>query len=359
MDTPARFEATAARTKRVVWAIFGGMAAFYAALAGLGAILPDAAMRFVTPVLVLGSLAGFVLLVARMARQPKVTLDVGLESITVDGGRGGVLDYAGARLGVLRIAGLGVTAGTALHLAGAKRPFLIGGQDHRRSAALRLEAAPIEEVDVTLPAADFDALLAALPDAVFRSRWDAPANAAPIRIALLPNPSAPRYGLRAMLPWLGTIGACIAVAVLFEATGLGETRWGQTVEGPLIYALVGAGIVLTFVVALRRRPGFEIELTDREILLCDPKGRVIAATPPERLGVTRGTYSGRTSFQQIVLTLRFSPDQEVAMGLFDTRFRWGDGVPVKRAPRWIVGVPDWKVLVERLGQDEALIFVAG
>jgi hypothetical protein len=356
-----KLEATVARTKRFVWTVYGGMAAFYAVIGGLGAILPDAVMRFVTPVLVLGGLAAFVLVVARIARQPKVSLEVGPESISVSGDAGGVFGYAGAQLGVLRAAGFGVTAGTALHLAGAERRFLIGGQDHRPSAGLRLEAAPVEEVDVTLPARDFDALLDALPGAVFRSRWDAPATPAPLRVALQPNPSAASGLLRVMLPWLGTIVACIGFAAVFEATGLEATRWGRTLQGLLAGAVVVAGLVLTIVRATRRKPGREIEIDDSEVRLRDPSGRVIAAAPRASVGVTRGVYSyrGKASYDQVVLALRLSPEHEVAMGLFDTRFRWRDGVPVKGAPPWIVGAPDWNALAERLGLGEALIFTEG
>jgi hypothetical protein len=290
-----------------------------------------------------------------------VSLEIGPESIAVQGGPGGVYGYAGARLGVLRAAGFGVTAGTALHLAGAERAFVIGGQDHRPSPSLRLEAAPVEEVDVTLPARDFDLLLDALPDAVFRARWDAPAVAPPLRVALLPNPSTAGSGLRLMLPWFGTMGACLVLAVIFDATGLDRTTWGRTLQGPLVGAVVVAGLVLTIVRSMRRKPGREIEIDDREARLRDGSGRVIAAVPRQALVVTRGvhTYSGKGSFDQIVLTLRFSPEHEVALGLFDTRPRWSDAVPVKRAPPWIVGVPDWQALVDRLGMGEALLGFSG
>ena len=47
------------------------------------------------------------------------------------------------------------------------------------------------------------------------------------------------------------------------------------------------------------------------------------------------------------------------MGLPDIRFRWKEAVPVRRAPRWIIGVPDWRVLVDRLGLGQVLIFIDG
>jgi hypothetical protein len=357
VGAPLKLEATAARTKRFAWMMYGGMAALYAAIGGLGAILPDAVMGVVTPILVLGALAGSALLVVRIARMPKVSLEIGPESIAVSGDRGGIYGYSGATLGVFRMAGFGVTAGTVLHLSGADRRFLIGGQDHRPSPSLRLEAAPTEEVDVTLPAADFDLLLDALPDAVFRARWDAPPTPAPLRVALLPNPSAAKSQLRVMLPWIGTIVACAVLAAIFDATGLDATPLGRTLQGPAFGAVVVTGLVLTIVRAARRKPGQEIEIDDREARLRDPSGRVIAAAPRPSFGVTAGVYryQGKASFEQAVLTLRFSAGHEVAIGVFDMRFHRWEGAPVKRAPAWIVGGPDWDALVERLGVGEARI----
>jgi hypothetical protein len=52
------------------------------------------------------------------------------------------------------------------------------------------------------------------------------------------------------------------------------------------------------------------------------------------------------SYEQIALTLRVSPEREVTLGVFDTRHRWSDTVPSVSPPRWIVGPPDWKSLVD-------------
>jgi hypothetical protein len=49
--------------------------------------------------------------------------------------------------------------GTALHLRSGRHRFVLGGQNHRVPAGVRLDAKSLWNVDAWTPAQDFDALL--------------------------------------------------------------------------------------------------------------------------------------------------------------------------------------------------------
>jgi hypothetical protein len=348
-----RFEAIAGTARRSWLWMYAGMAAFYGCVAVLNAALPDRVFRMVMPLFIVLGIVGWVVWLVFMFRTRKVMLDVGDEGILVDEGRGGTFPFAGAVLGSWRMAGIGVTTGTVLHLAGGERPFRVAGRDHRPVPALHLEAPPVEYVEAILSAAAFDELLATLPASVFRARWDAPAAPPPLRIALLSNPSSGRHSIRMMLPWLGTIMLVGVLNIGLEAAGVGDSPIVRAIDMPLTIAIVVGGLVLTMVLAVRHRPGLEIEVDDGELRLRDPrKGRTLAAAPIARVEVRRGVhrYSGRGGgFDQVALVLRLSPAHEVSVGVFDARYGWSDAASSVSTPRWIVGPPDWNALVDRLG----------
>jgi hypothetical protein len=119
-----------------------------------------------------------------------------------------------------------------------------------------------------------------------------------------------------------------------------------------------AGLVLTIMLAMRRRPGLELEVHGRELVLRKTGGAMLASAPVGMIGVTRGihAYSGRGGeYQQIALVLRLGQEQPVSIGILDTRYAWSDSVPRVRAPRWLVGPPDWNALVDLLGLGGFLV----
>jgi hypothetical protein len=363
MDPPPppaerRFLAKGSATRRIGLWVYGGMAVMMGAVAAIN-LLPSRVASVVTPVVFLAGLGAYgVWLVWGIAGR-RVVLDVGDERVVVDEGRGGSFTLAGAKLGLWRMAGISVTSGTALHLAGGEQPFVIGGQDHRPGPAIELEAAPVVEVDAILPASQFEALLAELPSWVFRARWDAASFPAPLRVELTSNPWSTRHVLGTMLPWLSTIALLIVLTVPLEAAGISENPLGRAVTTPLMIALVVAGMVLTVVRARRRRRGLELELGEHEIRLLDSKrGAVLVATPLSTVQVARGRHvsSGRgASSDMPTLRLRLSPAHEVSVGVYDTRYGWSDVAPRVSAPRWVIGPPDWNTLVERLGVRPFLV----
>jgi hypothetical protein len=111
-------------------------------------------------------LGGFVLLAFLFARPhqmrsffyPKVSIRVIGDGVEVTrGGRGQVFPLSSARLGPWATSG--TLMGTALHLRRGRHRFVLGGQNHRVPAGVRLDARSLWNVDAWMPAQDFDALL--------------------------------------------------------------------------------------------------------------------------------------------------------------------------------------------------------
>jgi hypothetical protein len=344
--------------------VYVGIAVFICGMAAINLALPAAVAKAIVPVFVLLSLAGYGAFLYRTFRPRKTTLDVAGDRLVVDEGRGGTFPLSGALLGLWRMPAVGVTAGTVLHLQSAAGPFdgggsapgprtfCVAGRDHVPPAGIRLEAPMVEGVDAFLSAADFDALLAALPSWGVQARREEPAAPAPRRIPLLPNPSSGRSAFAMMLPWFGTMALVSLLGGGLGALGLFDSPVGQAIGTALIVSILVGGIVLTVLRARRRAPGLEIEIDSREFRLRDPqKGTVLAATPISMIQAVPAMYSytGRVSFEHAVLTLRLSPTDEVALAVYDTRYRWRDPVPHVSAPRWIVGPPDWNVLLDLFG----------
>jgi hypothetical protein len=227
-----RFEATAGMNGRPwVW-MYGGIAIVGGLIAAAKALLIDAVASVVVPAVIILSLIAWLVWVISLFRPRRVLLELGDAALRVDEGRGssGTFQLAGARLGLWRTPGVGVTAGTVLHLADAtagKKHFRLAGRDHRAGPAHRLDAEPVEQIDAMLSSAAFDELLAALPAWVFSDR-PRPRGPGPLGISLAPNPSSLRYVLGTMLPWLSTIALVGVLGGVLDAAGVLDTRLGAS-----------------------------------------------------------------------------------------------------------------------------------
>lgn len=349
-ERPRRFEATKSSAKALGVVVTVVCIALFAVFAGLSSVLSRQAMQAVAPVALIVFAAGYVAFLARALRGKKVVLDVDRDRLLVDEGRGGVFPLAGAALGLWRMPGTGVTAGTVLHLAGGERPLRVGGRDHRPGAALRLEAPPVESIDVLLPADAFEALLAWVP-----SLAAAPHHAArgPLRCQLQANPASLRGGLSVMAPWLLTMALVGAVSVALGSLGVFDSAAGQMMAMPLILAIIAAGLVVTVVRSMRKSPALEIEADPRELRLRDPrKGLILVAAPLGAVSTARGFSRMHTRGGTIVhtiLVLRVPGHRDVSLAVQDTRFGWADAVPRLPTPRYVVGPPDWLALADLLG----------
>lgn len=361
-----RFEGEGQLGRPGVLAVVASLAVV-AGFATVSAALPRAMYSVVVPVLVVAGLGGYGVVLSRMLRSRKVILDIDRDQLVVDEGRGGAFPLASAVLGPWRQPGLGVIAGTVLHLVGSRR-LRIGGRDHQASRALLLDAPPEEDVDLYLPAADFEALLACLPSAALGVRAgvvEASATAAPalLRCPLLANPSSARSVLGMMAPWFGTMALTMLLSAVFGALGVFDKPGGQIVVLPITLVILVGGIVVTMVRAQRRAPALQIEVDGRELRLLDPKtGRILSAALLGGVIVTRGMHRMLTrsgSFEYPLLVIRIPGRAELTVGVYDGRFAWGGGARYLSAPRYIVGPPDWHTLVDRLGARSFLVVRQG
>jgi hypothetical protein len=90
-----------------------------------------------------------------------IPITVTTDGITLDQRPGKQFPFADAQLGQWAFTGQSyVLSGTALHLIGGSYGFVLGGKDHRVSAATRFEAPRTARVDGWLTAAEFDEVLA-------------------------------------------------------------------------------------------------------------------------------------------------------------------------------------------------------
>jgi FtsH-binding integral membrane protein len=345
-----RFETTAGPGRRVWIPVALGIVVVMGGGWGISAALPRRTMDVVMPVFMLVFVVAYFAVLAFAFRGKKIVLDVERDRLLVDEGRGGVFPLAGAALGPWRAAGLGVTAGTVLHLAADRRKLRIGGRDHRPGAALRVDAPVVENVDVLLPARDFDVLLAFVPHLAAVGGASSPHHA-PLRFALLPNPASARTVVSMMLPWFATLALVSVVGVGLASLGLYATPLGQEIGTAITVALIVAGLAVTVLHSVKKRPALEIETDLHELRLRDPRsGAIVAAAPLSVVSRTRGTHrtSGRATMEHPVLELGL-PGRTVTLGVYDPRFGWNDAAPRLSAPRYIVGPPDWSLLVEVLG----------
>jgi hypothetical protein len=357
---PRRFEATAWPGRRAGMLVAGASLVVVMGVSALGALLPKELTQIVLPVVLLGFIVLYGVLFARVFRGTKVRLDVDGGRVLVDEGRGGAFPLAGAQLGPMRLASIGVISGSALHLSDGTRPYRIGGTDHRPYAGARLDAPAVEEVDVSLPAPEFAALLALARPAVGGFGRDTPAS---LRCALLPNPSSARSAFRMMAPWLGTMVLVGLVSGGLGALGLYDTMTGQYVGAAVTIPMLIGGLVLTAVLGARRAPQLEIEIEAHQVRLRDPRsGATLAAAPWGAITVGRGVWrmnsrAGSHAFP--CLALGVPGHAGVTFAVYDMRYAWRDGGPKVSAPRYVVGAPDWNALVERLGLAEVSVVGEG
>lgn len=345
----ARFQATSALRPRTGWLAVLGLNGVIVLWAGVAALLPDALAKALAPLGIVLFLAASVGYVYVLGRTRPVGLDVAGDHLLVDEGRGGAFPIAGARLGPWRES-FGVS-GAVLHLSAGKRALRIGGREHRAAAPPHLEAPPCADVHVTLPLDAFVALLARLGLPAVP-----PHGPRAVRCLLMPNPSA--RGLRAMIPWLGTIVLAGLAAFGLDAAGLTSTPFGRDLTTGITIALVIGGLVLTIVVGTRGGR-LTLELDGPEVRVRDPRtGRVLASAPrpwvSRSCAVWRFSSRGATyAYPVIVVTV--PGHAPIALCTFDLGFVWPGAVPSVGAPRYVVGALDWRELVAQLELGTAAV----
>ncbi|OBG38851.1 hypothetical protein [Mycobacterium sp. E3198] len=346
-QSPSRqFVASAAppSTKQMVKytnvAMFGGIAslgAIYMALFMVGALAgSDKVMKVGGTVVFIAffllAMPAYAAFQRRVNRPKKVLIDVGDTSLTVSARPGEVFSFGDAQLGNWTLPGYGgASKGAALHLHSGDHRFVLGGQDRRIAPETPLEAPPVDAVDASLGASEFDELLAF----VGRSRGldvAAPAPGQPTRCLLVPN-----------------------AARMYSSSFFGMFKNTAT--------------------ALRLnsdppQPSLAIDVSDDAISVIDVKSHArIASAPPDQVTATPAAstrsmpYVGKVTAP--VLLVRVADSQPLTIGCPDLsgppqaswsgrtkltyRFSWRGDVRPEEEPAFVVSDVDWLTLVEKFG----------
>jgi hypothetical protein len=282
--------------------LFWGLAA-YSALNFV--VAPKLVLGAAVVLVLVGSVAYF-----RWYSRRTILICVASDGLTVNRRPGDVFSFVDAQLGVWGM-------GTALHLRCGPHRFVLGGRDHRIANGTPLEAPPVDKVDASLRASDFDELLTMVGH---QSRSDVrqPAAGEPTppgeatRCLLLNNPSG-----RAMLrgersrPVLALDVGKDAVSVIDLTTNAlsASAQLVQVTATPAKYEVYS------------------------ESSSANPTAVMVVDVPdlqPLTIGST--TVAGHSS-----------------LGLPPRRFSWRGKVRKAKRPAYLVMDADWLTLVEAFG----------
>jgi hypothetical protein len=244
------------------------------------------------------------------------------------------------RLGLWVVAGIDAAMGVVAHVGKLK----IGGEQHSGDG-YSLDGPASRGVDCQLPAADFDALVAALG-----VRKGA---AGPLVMPLVRSSQSAGGMLRMMAPWLATMAVAGGFGLIVGTVGesLTATPAGNLVIGGVTAAIVVGGLVLTIVRSMRvRRPDRELRIEEHDLVLAKIGGDELARAGWASVTAEPRTYrfgTGAGRFEMPVLELAIDRVQ-LRIGAWDQRLAWPEGTRRGRGPRWLVGAPQWPRLVEKL-----------
>ena len=335
---------------------FGGMAslgAIYMALFMVGALLGAAnnVMQVGAPVVffafLLGAMPAYAMFQRRMNREKTVLVDVGRDGLTVSSRPGDVFLAGDAQLGKWTLAGYGgTTKGTALHLRSGRHRFVLGGQDHRVGTETPLDAPPVDSVDATMWASEFDELLTMVgrPGGL-DAHGSVPGQ--PTRCLLTPNParkySSSFFGMfkntaSAMRQNANPPQSSLAIDVGEEAISVIDLKSDARIaSGPL------AQVTATPAASTRSVARMGV-LTTAVLVVRVANSRPLTIGCPDWAGPPQATWSGTTK-----LTYRFA---------------WRGEVPAEQEPAYVVSGADWLILVEKFGlasllEDRARADAAG
>jgi hypothetical protein len=350
---PYRFEAKA-QWPGTIPAVVGSLVVMCAGVVGIKALGGEAA-RMVMPFFILTFVAAYGLVLARMFKGRRVTLDVTGDRIIVDETRGGVFPLAGSTLGLWRTRGTDLVTGSALHLYDGQRFYRIGGRDHRPAPGTQLTAPTTESIDAYVEPAAFDALLRLVPVPQTAYVPGAPTVPRVHRCELIRNPATASAGFGKAVPWFVAMGLAsvigVGVGALSDVLGFMVAQY--LALGLIVPILIG-GLVLTVIRANQKKePEILIEIDGGELRIRDVRTQaMLGSAPIAAIRVARSMHrtTGRMTFEYAVMTLQLPGQQPLAFCVSDIRYSWNDGAPFQWfAPRYAVGGPDWNLLAQMLG----------
>jgi sugar lactone lactonase YvrE len=283
-------------------------------------------------VLLLGAMPAFGAFRRRMNREKTVRVDVGSDGLTVSTKPGDVFSLGDAQLGRWNLEGYsGVTKGTALHLRSGRGRFVLGGRDHRVATETPLDAPPVDSVDATMSASEFDELLTMVggPRGL---EVPAPTPGQPTRCRLTPNParmfSSSFFGMfkntaTALKMNNNPPQPSLAIDVGDDAISVIDLK-----SDARIAAAPLARVTATPAANTRSVPRVGV-LTTAVLVVRVPDSEPLTIGCPDFAGPPTATWSGGTK-----LTYRFA---------------WRGEVPSEDEPEFVVSDADWLTLVEKFG----------
>ena len=330
--------------------MFGGMAslgaiymALFLVLALLGAEdVMGIACAVVFFAFLLLAMPAYAMFQRRLNRDKQVLVDVGSGGLTVSTKPGDVFSFGDTQLGNWTLAGYGgTTKGTALHLRSGPHRFVLGGRDHRVATDTPLDAAPVDTVDATMSAPEFDELLTIVGRPRGRDAHE-PIPGQPTRCLLVPNParmySSSFFGMfkntaTALKMNANPPQASIAIDVGEETISVIDLK-----SNARIASASPARVTATPANSTRSAP-YTGALTTAVLVVRVANSQPLTIGCPDFAGPPQASWSGRTKLAY--------------------RFAWRGEVPPEQEPAYVVSAADWLTLVEKFGLAQQLEDKAG
>jgi hypothetical protein len=258
--------------------------------------------------------------------------------------------------GRLVLAGVDAPVGVVIHLDGGGAHLSVGCAGHP-GTGFAITRDPVRAADFELGRADFARFIEQVQPA--------PATPGRIAIGLVLSSQSAGGVLRMMAPWLITMVVASAFGLVVGATGLAEqamaSKNGVFLIGGATMAIVLTGLAFTILRAQRvRKPGLELHLDQAGIAVVRlGKGAPVEVARAPWTGITAAAQRHRISgkgFSMIlpVLALRIG-ELDLAAGAWDGQLAWpGEVAKARRSPRWLIGAPEWPLLVAALRQHGRL-----
>ena len=154
---------------------------------------------------------------------------------------------------------------------------------------------------------------------------------------------------RGMLPWFFTLAFLGVFGGIFGEM-LTQQAWGMPVIAGVSLGAIGFGIYRTFLSAAQKKPQYCLILNGG-VTLADPSGKNIWLADSAVLQVQQETYVYRTRYgsHRFPVLVLSGAASELRLGVWDTSAALQYASSKEgRAPHFLVGVPDWRLVLDRL-----------
>ncbi|GEM_PF-1271500 len=244
--------------------------------------------------------------------------------------------------------GVGSTHGAAVNiqLSGkGSRPLVLGAAGQVLPSRSRGQGST-SSPDGFLTPEDFSALLQALQ---IPNEHAADLNGSrELRLSLVRHTGL-GGALRGMLPWFFTLAFLGVFGGIFGEM-LTHQAWGMPVIAGVSLGAIGFGMYRTFSSANQKKPEYRLILNGG-VSLVNPGGKSIWVASSAALQVQQQTYVYRTRYgsHRFPVLVLSGAASELRLGVWDSSAALQFvGSKEGRAPHFLVGVPDWHRVLDRL-----------